>query len=102
MIDLIKKFDLPVIIVARTSLGTINHSLLTIDALRKKNITIAGMILNGPINKPVAQTIERLGVVPILEVFEPFPLLNYHAIQARLPHSPRFQSRANFLSRLPQ
>ncbi len=47
MIDVIKKFNLPVIIIVRSELGTLNHSLLTIQALRAYNIHIAGIIMNG-------------------------------------------------------
>jgi len=44
--DYIKQLDLPVIIVARPVLGTINHTLLTIDCLKAKNVDIAGFIFN--------------------------------------------------------
>ena len=47
MIDLMVRLDLPVIIVARPGLGTINHSLLTIMALRDRGLRIAGIIFNG-------------------------------------------------------
>ena len=38
--------DLPLIIVARPGLGTINHTLLTIEAARKRGLRIAGIIIN--------------------------------------------------------
>ena len=47
MIDLVKRFKLPVLIVARATLGTINHTLLTVQALRTRRIQIAGILLNG-------------------------------------------------------
>jgi malonyl-CoA O-methyltransferase len=47
MIDLIDKFALPVILVVRTALGTLNHSLLTIQALKARNIPIKAIIMNG-------------------------------------------------------
>jgi dethiobiotin synthetase len=47
MIDLIKKFEAEVIIVIQNYLGSINHSLLTIDALKHRNIPILGIIFNG-------------------------------------------------------
>lgn len=46
MIDLIKKSSASVIIVAKSILGTINHTLLTIEALRARNIMVLGVILN--------------------------------------------------------
>ncbi len=45
--DLIKDLKVPAIIVARAGLGTINHTLLTIEALKKRKIKISGIILNG-------------------------------------------------------
>jgi len=47
LIDLAVEFHLPVIIVARPNLGTINHTLMTIDCLRSANLKIAGVIING-------------------------------------------------------
>ncbi len=45
-IDLIKEFNCEVILVARTNLGTVNHTLLSIEALEKRSIPIKGIILN--------------------------------------------------------
>lgn len=71
VVDLIKELHLPVIIVARAGLGTINHTLLTIEALRRRKIKIAGVILNGFQNKELSERtnatiIAELGKVPIL------------------------------------
>lgn len=44
--DLIKDMELPVIIVTRPSLGTINHTLLTLEALKNKKIPVKGYIIN--------------------------------------------------------
>jgi dethiobiotin synthetase len=49
----------PLLIVARLGLGTINHTLLTIEAARKRNLAIAGVILNdadGLADTPAGQT----------------------------------------------
>ncbi len=48
MIDLIKKFDAEVILVIQNYLGSINHSLLSIDALKNRGMNILGIVLNGP------------------------------------------------------
>lgn len=45
--DLFARWRLPVLIVARTELGTINHSLLTIEALRARHVPIAGILFSG-------------------------------------------------------
>jgi dethiobiotin synthetase len=47
VLDLIAEFKLPAIVVARPILGTINHTLLTISALKNKGIPIAGFLTNG-------------------------------------------------------
>jgi dethiobiotin synthetase len=49
--DLIKKFNLPVIVVARFGLGTLNHTLLTVEKLRRDRQKILGIILSGKKNK---------------------------------------------------
>ena len=46
VLDLIKQLRLPVVIVGRSALGGINHALLTIEALRRKHISIVALVLN--------------------------------------------------------
>ena len=46
MIDLVKDFKLPVILVAENSLGTINHTLLTLEALKRRKIKVLGVVFN--------------------------------------------------------
>jgi len=46
VVDLIKRFKLPALIVTRPGLGTINHTLLTVDCLKRKKIPIVGIIIN--------------------------------------------------------
>lgn len=58
IIDLIKKFDAETIIVIQNYLGSINHSLLTIDALKHKGIKILGLVFNGSPHEPSKQIIE--------------------------------------------
>jgi dethiobiotin synthetase len=47
VLTLAKAFNLPVVIVARPNLGTINHTLLTIDAVRSAHLPLAGVIISG-------------------------------------------------------
>lgn len=47
VIDIAQELDLPVIIVAKNKLGAINHTLLTVEALRNRNMKITGIIFNG-------------------------------------------------------
>jgi dethiobiotin synthetase len=76
--DLIARLALPVIVVARTRLGTINHTLLTVEALRRRGLTLAGVVFSraqrsvGPEEGETVETIVRhgqlraLGLLPFL------------------------------------
>ena len=66
MIDIMKRLRLPVIIVARTGLGTINHTLLSLEALKVRHIPVAGVLFCGPDNPDNISTIKRLGQVPVI------------------------------------
>lgn len=46
-IDQIKIWNLPVVLVARSGLGTLNHTLLSLEAMEKRNIQVTTLILNG-------------------------------------------------------
>jgi len=72
-LDLMKRLALPVILVARRGLGTINHSLLSLDALRHAGVPIAGIVFNETENAPLdfiradnPRAVEAFGKVPIL------------------------------------
>lgn len=68
--DLAVELDLPVLIVARAGLGTINHTLLTVEAARSRDLRIAGVVLNacdGPVDDGAAasnaeEIVHRSGV----------------------------------------
>jgi dethiobiotin synthetase len=72
MIDLMRQLRLPVIVVTRTALGTINHTLLTLAALRAARMQIRGVVLCGAPNVENRKAIEHygdaevVGAVPIL------------------------------------
>jgi dethiobiotin synthetase len=61
MADWISLLGLPVLVVARTSLGTINHTLLTLEALRVRSLRIAGVLMVGDGNVDNRAAIERYG-----------------------------------------
>lgn len=62
-IDLIARWGLPVVLVARTALGTINHSLLSLEALAYRRIPVAGIAFVGDAEPLVEATIVRIGSV---------------------------------------
>ncbi|WP_250294748.1 dethiobiotin synthase [Wolbachia endosymbiont of Oedothorax gibbosus] len=66
MVNLIKKLAIPTILVARSTLGTINHTLLSLEALRARNIPILGVILNGLPSQDNLEAIEFYGRVQVL------------------------------------
>ena len=66
MIDLMTCLALPVVVVARSTLGTINHTLLTLDALRRRALEVAGVVLVGPPNADNRDAIGRYGSTRVL------------------------------------
>jgi dethiobiotin synthetase len=73
--DLAALLGLTVLIVARPGLGTINHTLLTIEALQQSKIPIAGIVINyvrkvepGLAERTSPAVIERLSGVPIIGI----------------------------------
>jgi dethiobiotin synthase len=66
MRDLIQRIGFPVIVAARTSLGTINHTLLTLAALRDARIPICGVVLIGDANFENLRAIEHYGDVRVI------------------------------------
>jgi malonyl-CoA O-methyltransferase len=65
-LDLMKQLGLPVIIVSRGTLGTINHTLLTIHMLRQWGLAIQGIIFSGKLHLPSQAAIEKWGSVKTL------------------------------------
>jgi dethiobiotin synthetase len=52
VLDLIHQLRLPVLIVARSGLGSINHTLLTVECLKRRDIPIVGILFNNPTAPP--------------------------------------------------
>ncbi len=72
-LDFIKDLKLPVVIVARPGLGTINHTLLSIEAARNRGIKVLGVVLNDALKtgndisvKTNPQVIEHIGRIPVM------------------------------------
>ena len=59
-IDQVKVWNLPVVLVARSGLGTLNHTLLSIEALENRNIKVATLILNGEKHKENYNTLATM------------------------------------------
>lgn len=59
MIDLIQQFNLPTVVVATNYLGCINHTLLTIEILKLRNIAIEYFVFNGEFDEDTARVIKN-------------------------------------------
>jgi dethiobiotin synthetase len=66
VIDLAGQLELPILLVARSTLGTINHTLLSIEALRRRDLPLAGVVVNGPETPHNRTAIERYGEVSVI------------------------------------
>lgn len=93
--DLARQLDLPLVIVARAALGTINHTLLTIEAARARDLEIAAVVVNGyrPASATLAEetnpeVIGRLAKIriPIVVPFDPRTDLRQGAIGESVLH----------------
>ena len=75
-IDQLKAWGAPIILVARTGLGTLNHTLLSLEALKYRNLDVLGIILNGPPHKDNPKTLEQFGDTKILASLPIFDEVN--------------------------
>lgn len=64
--DFMAALGLPVLVAARSGLGTINHTLLTVAELRRRSIPTAGVVMVGEANAENRRAIEVYGNVPVL------------------------------------
>lgn len=65
-LDLIKKLNFPVILVSKNYLGSINHTLLSFEILKKNQINLLGIVFNGPINESGEKFILNYTQLPML------------------------------------
>lgn len=89
-LDLAQALRLPVVIVARPGLGTINHTLLTVSALRGRGLAVEGVVINyqrrwkqGLVEKTNPRVMEKLSGTPVLGTV-PYGSRNFTEIAARL------------------
>jgi dethiobiotin synthase len=82
IIDLIQKLALPVVLVARSGLGTINHTLLSLQLLRQRGVAIAGVVLNGELNPGNRDAIIKYGKVDIIAEIPKLDPLNTQTLSA--------------------
>ncbi len=68
ILDIIEKLNLPVLLVARSGLGTLNHTLLSLKALRDRGIYVFAVLLSGPYHNSNRETLRYFGDLPIYEL----------------------------------
>jgi dethiobiotin synthetase/malonyl-CoA O-methyltransferase len=84
MIDLMERLALPAIVVSRSGLGTINHTLMTLEMLRRRRVPILGVVMNGQKNPANREAIEHFGAIRVLAEIQPLPAVTAATI-AGLP-----------------
>jgi dethiobiotin synthetase len=80
--DLFARWGLPVVLAARTALGTINHTLLSIEALRARGVPILGVAFVGDPVENTEATIARVGEVRRLGRLPTLPEVTADALLA--------------------
>jgi len=82
MADFVKYYKLPVILISQNYLGSINHTLLSIEVLKSRDIPILGLVINGNTNNESESFIEQYSGVPVIAKVPFFTELDHTAINA--------------------
>jgi len=80
MLDMMVKFKLPIILAARSGVGTVNHTLLSLAALDAAELQVHGVVLIGDQNRENRETIERFGHVRVIGELPRLPNLHRTAL----------------------
>ena len=87
VLDLMVRFRMPVLLVARSGLGTLNHTLLSIRALRDAGLEIWGVVLNGPSHPSNEETIRHFGRIERLFSFPPLETVEAETLKQQFHKS---------------
>lgn len=79
-IDLVQRWGLPVVLVSRNYLGSINHTLLSVEACQNRQISVMGIIFNGPSNPATEEFILQYTKVSCLGRINQEETLTRHLI----------------------
>lgn len=80
MADLITHLKVPVLLVARSTLGTINHTLLSLEKLRRIGAEVWGVVMNGPKDEENRAAIETFGKIRVCAEIEPIPEFSFKSL----------------------
>jgi len=86
-IEQIAVWGLPVLLVARSGLGTLNHTLLSLEALERRSIPVLGLVLNGDPHPDNPRTLAALGGVPVLAELPPLDPLDREGLERQWQRS---------------
>ncbi|HYL97781.1 MAG TPA: dethiobiotin synthase [Blastocatellia bacterium] len=81
MTDLMVALDLPIVVIARSGLGTINHTLLTIEALRARRLSVGGVLMIGEPNLENRTAIAQYGNTAVLGEMPPLDPLTSSTVR---------------------
>ena len=80
LIDLLTQLRPPVLLVARSGLGTLNHTLLSLEALRRRDIPVLGVVFSdsdGPVDEIIiADNMKTIAEIGKVQVFGRLPRLD--------------------------
>jgi dethiobiotin synthetase len=96
MIDLIVQSEAAVIVVSRNYLGSINHTLLTVEALRRRGIPILGLVFNGADTPATEQYIRNFTGIPWLGRIQEEPSITQEVVYE---YARRFKQTLAFVRR---
>jgi dethiobiotin synthetase len=82
MADLMQALDLPVLVAARSMLGTINHTCMTIEVLRRRMLRVAGVVMVGDPDDENRLAIEKYGAAEVIAQMPCFDPLTPEALEA--------------------
>ena len=82
MADFVSHYKLPAILIAQNYLGSINHTLLSIEVLKSRGINMLGIVMNGVTNSSSETFIEQYSGMPIIARISHFGRLDNAAIAA--------------------
>jgi dethiobiotin synthetase len=81
MIDLFAKWQTQLVLVSKHYLGSINHTLLSIEAMKSRALPIMGIVFNGEPNPDTENLITGISEIPMIGRLEPEPFLNASIIK---------------------
>ncbi len=81
LVDLMVRLPAPVVVAARSGLGTLNHTLLTLEALRRRELEVFAVVLIGDPHPLNARDIARFGRVPLVAQWPWLPEITPESIR---------------------